>query len=70
MEVLTTTRLAARLGLHRKKLVRLIEAGVLPEPERLGTFRLWAPSEVPAIRARLIEAGVLGPEGAATSRAS
>jgi hypothetical protein len=56
---LSTTELAADLGLKTWHLRRLFLGGVLPEPGRVGGHRVVHSSEVPQIRAALVAANVL-----------
>lgn len=53
---------AKRFGLPTWQVRRIIERGFLPEPARVGPYRVFRVEELPAVRAALIKAGYLAKE--------
>jgi hypothetical protein len=58
----TTGDLAKRFGVFPWQLVRAITRGFLPEPQRIGCYRVWTEVDLPQVEAALRAAGYL-PEG-------
>jgi hypothetical protein len=57
--------IARRLGIPAWQVRRVFERGLLPEPARLGRWRVVYPDQIPALEAALTEAGYLPAEEAA-----
>jgi hypothetical protein len=60
---LTLGAVAKRYGLSVWKVRRIFERGLLPEPARVGAYRVVAVDEVPRVEAALREAGYLPANG-------
>jgi hypothetical protein len=60
--LLTLGQVARRCGVDLWQVQRLVDSGRLPEPPRVGKYRVFAESDVPAIRAALSKAGFLPPD--------
>jgi DNA-binding transcriptional MerR regulator len=59
---LTLGAVARHFGCRPWQVRRLFESGKLPEPRRVGAYRVFTPDELPRIEAALRQAGYL-PEG-------
>ena len=59
MANLTTGAAARRLGAPEWAVARVYARGLLPEPPRLGHFRIIREDQLPALRAALVEAAYL-----------
>jgi DNA-binding transcriptional MerR regulator len=59
---LTIGQIAKRFGCPPWAVRRLFERGLLPEPPRVGAYRVVAPEKLPQVETALREAGYL-PEG-------
>ena len=46
-------------GVSQRQVCRLFERGILPEPARVGAYRVVDPDDLPAIEAALRRAGYL-----------
>jgi DNA-binding transcriptional MerR regulator len=57
--VMTIGQLGRRYGLPDWRIRRLITHGKLPEPPRLGNFRVFTEDDIPAVEAALRDAGLL-----------
>ena len=57
--ILTIGEVADQLGCQAWKIRRVIRDGLLPEPDRLGTYRVFLASDIPRVRAALKTAGYL-----------
>jgi hypothetical protein len=55
----TTGSLAAHFGVEVWQVRRLFERGLLPEPGRVGAYRVVTEAELPAVEKALIAAGYL-----------
>jgi hypothetical protein len=55
----TLGKAASRLGCQAWQIRRLFERGILPEPGRVGAYRVIPERDLPKIKAALIEAGYL-----------
>ncbi len=53
---------AEHFGCRAWQVRRLIERGLLPEPQRLGPFRVFFPSDLPRIEQALLATGYVGQE--------
>jgi hypothetical protein len=60
---------AAKLGVELWQVRRLYQRGLLPEPQRMGNFRVVFVKDLPAIAQSLREAGYLKDEPAEESGA-
>jgi DNA-binding transcriptional MerR regulator len=56
---LTIGAVARRLGVRPWQVRRLFESGTLPEPSRVGAYRVVAENELPRIERALRKAGYL-----------
>ncbi len=63
--VLTLGVVARRLGCQLWQVRRLFERGILPEPTRVGTYRVVRATDLPVIARALRSVGYLPPEPAA-----
>jgi hypothetical protein len=61
---------AARFDVPLWKVRRLFERGLLPEPERIGVYRLLDEADLPAVEAALLRAGYLKETAHATQATS
>lgn len=52
-------QIALKLHVFPWKIRRLFETGKLPEPERIGNYRLFTEADIPRIKKALEEAGYL-----------
>lgn len=50
---------AKRLGVTQKQVRRLFERGILPEPPRVGAYRVVDEADLPIVEAALRRAGYL-----------
>ena len=57
--VLTLGPAAKLLGVRTWQLRRLFERGLMPEPPRVGAYRVIAVTDLPYLKAALHEAGYL-----------
>ena len=55
----TTTAIARRFRLPVWMVRRIFERGLLPDPPRIGGYRVIADSDIPAVEAALRQAGYL-----------
>jgi hypothetical protein len=55
----TTGSLARLLGARLWQVRRVFERGLLPEPKRLGSYRVIPAADVPLVREKLVEAGYM-----------
>jgi hypothetical protein len=62
---LTVGGVAKHFGLPAWQVRRLFETNRLPEPMRVGRYRIVTAADLPAIRAALVDAGYLAREAAA-----
>jgi hypothetical protein len=62
---LTTAEAARRLRVPEWTVARLFTRGLLPEPARVGRFRVIAEGDLPNVREALEEAGYLHTAGQA-----
>ena len=46
-------------GVSQRQVRRLFERGLLPEPARVGAYRVIDPDDLPKVEAALIKAGYL-----------
>jgi hypothetical protein len=60
---LTIGAIAKHFGLSTWKVRRLFERRILPEPSRVGAYRVVAAADLPRIEAALRGCGYLPPEG-------
>jgi DNA-binding transcriptional MerR regulator len=60
---LTIGAVARHFGLPAWKIRRLYETGKLPEPVRLGAYRVFYADDLPKIEVALLEVGYLPTEG-------
>ncbi len=61
---LTLGAVAKRFGCRQWQVRRLFERGLLPEPPRVGAYRVIAEADLPAVEDALRRAGYLpAPEG-------
>lgn len=58
-ELIALGDVAAAVGCESWRLRRLFERGVLPEPQRVGGYRVFQASEIPTIRLAAEKAGIL-----------
>jgi hypothetical protein len=58
---LTLGEVGARFGVPRWMIRRLIERGFLPNPERIGNWRVIPERDLPKVKAALLKAGYLKP---------
>jgi DNA-binding transcriptional MerR regulator len=56
---LTIGDVAKRLGCHTWQVRRVITRGLVPEPGRVGAYRVFFPEQLPAIQAALRAVGYL-----------
>lgn len=56
---LTTGDLAAHFGIPMWQILYALRRGYLPEPPRVGIYRVWADDDLPRVRAALVRAGYL-----------
>jgi hypothetical protein len=56
---LTLGEVGARFGVPRWMIRRLIERGFLPDPPRIGRYRVIAERDLPQVKAALVKAGYL-----------
>lgn len=61
--IFTVGTLAERFGVRPWQVRRLVERGLLPEPPRVGAYRIFTTKDLPRIEAALRKAGYL-PESA------
>lgn len=59
---MTIGELARRLGIPVWKVRRLYERGLLPEPARIGIYRMVSVRDIPTIKEKLRVAGYLPPD--------
>ena len=60
-DLLSIGQVAARLGVKAHNLRRVFTRGFLPEPPRIGTYRLFNEADLPLIKEGLQRAGFLPP---------
>jgi hypothetical protein len=60
---LTIGQVARHFGVAAWKVRRLFESRILPEPVRLGAYRVFFPDDLPKIEAALLEVGYLPTRG-------
>lgn len=58
-QVLIVGEVARRLGVKPWQVRRVVERGLVPEPTRIGAYRAFAESDLPALDAALRQAGYL-----------
>jgi DNA-binding transcriptional MerR regulator len=58
----STGALARFFGVAVWQVRRLVERGLLPEPPRVGMYRVFLPEQLPIVREALIKAGYLQAE--------
>jgi len=58
-EFLTLGTVAAHFGVPSWRMLATIKRGFLAEPKRMSTYRVFSPSDLPAIKEALIAAGYL-----------
>jgi hypothetical protein len=63
-EVMAVGAAARRLGVPPWKVRRLFERKLLPEPARVGPYRVITEADLPAVRAALLAAGYMRGEPA------
>jgi hypothetical protein len=56
---LTVGAIAARLGCRPWQVRRLFERGLLPQPPRVGAYRVIPAADLPKVKAALCRAGYL-----------
>lgn len=61
---LTIGQVAARFGLQQWHVRELCKRGFLPEPPRVGSYRVFREDQLPEIETALRKAKYLKPEGA------
>lgn len=64
---LTMGQVGARFGLPAWKIRRVFELGILPEPARIGAYRVVYEADLPAIEAALKQTRCLQPVAAKAS---
>jgi hypothetical protein len=57
----TTGDLSKRYGVPVWQVLQTIRRKFLPEPQRIGVYRVWLEEDLPKIRRALIDAGYLKP---------
>jgi hypothetical protein len=62
-DYLTLGAVARRFGCQPWQVRRLFERGVLPEPRRVGAYRVVAEEDLPAVEQALRQAGYIPAEG-------
>ncbi len=60
--LLTLGQCASRLECQLWQIQRIVDRGMVPEPPRVGKYRVFAESDLPALRSALAKAGFLPPE--------
>lgn len=58
-DLLATGDVADLIGIQTWRLQHLFKRGMIPEPRRLGRFRVFRAADVPAIKRAAIAAGYL-----------
>jgi DNA-binding transcriptional MerR regulator len=66
---LTIGAVAKHFGVSAWKIRRLFEAGILPEPGRVGSYRVIAPEALPEIEDALRRRGYLPNQGGPSNAA-
>jgi hypothetical protein len=64
-KLLTLGQIARRYGCQLWQVRRLYERRLLPEPQRVSTYRVLTEADVPLVEAALRKAGYLGRQGGA-----
>jgi hypothetical protein len=62
LPTLTTGDLSKRFNKPVWQILQLIKRGFLPEPQRVGIYRVWFETDLPTIRTALVKAGYLADE--------
>ena len=60
----TSGDLSKHFGVPVWQIVRVVQRGFLPEPARIGSYRVWTEADLPAIEQALRAAGYLQREAA------
>jgi hypothetical protein len=58
----TTGQICRLYGVAPWQIMQAIKRGFLREPVRVGIYRIWIESELPTVRAALVNAGYLSDE--------
>lgn len=59
----TTGDIARRRGCSQSQVVEVFKRGILPEPERVGPYRIISPEDEPKVVAALRQLGYIADEG-------
>jgi hypothetical protein len=61
----TTGDICRQFGLMPWQILQAIKRGYLPEPQRIGQYRIWTDDELDDVRQALADAGYIPAEGVA-----
>ncbi len=60
---ITTGMISKRFNVPVWQVLQAIRRGFLPEPPRVGVYRVWAEGDLPSVRVALVRAGYLREAG-------